>query len=56
MAQVAPGPTVLDALSLLAEVADELVVRSVRDTHLAVSTGRRRGRSTVASPARSTAG
>jgi hypothetical protein len=36
MAQVAPGPTVLDALSLLAEVADELVVRSVRDTHLAV--------------------
>jgi hypothetical protein len=35
---VAPpaGPTVLDALSLLAEVADELVVRSVRDTHVAV--------------------
>lgn len=32
----ASGPTVLDALSLLAEVADELVVRSVRDTHLAV--------------------
>ena len=31
-----PGPTVLDALSLLAEVADELVVRTVRDTHLAV--------------------
>jgi pimeloyl-ACP methyl ester carboxylesterase len=30
------GPTVLDALSLLAEVADELVVRGVRDTHLAV--------------------
>ena len=30
------GPGVLDALSLLAEVADELVVRSVRDTHLAV--------------------
>lgn len=30
-----PGPTVLDALSLAAEVADELVVRSVRDTHLA---------------------
>ena len=30
------GPTVIDALSLLAEVADELVVRSVRDTHLAV--------------------
>ena len=25
----------LDALSLLAEVADELVVRTVRDTHLA---------------------
>jgi pimeloyl-ACP methyl ester carboxylesterase len=30
------GPGVLDALSLLSEVADELVVRSVRDTHLAV--------------------
>jgi len=29
------GPGVLDALSLLSEVADELVVRSVRDTHLA---------------------
>ena len=28
-------PGVLDALSLLAEVADELVVRTVRDTHLA---------------------
>jgi voltage-gated potassium channel Kch len=27
----------LDALSLLSEVADELVVRSVRDTHLAVA-------------------
>ena len=30
------GPTVLDALSLLAEVGDELLVRTVRDTHLAV--------------------
>ena len=29
------GPGVLDALSLLSEVADELVVRTVRDTHLA---------------------
>ena len=29
-------PGSLDALSLLAEVADELVVRTVRDTHLAV--------------------
>ncbi|WP_395694514.1 lipase family alpha/beta hydrolase [Nocardioides sp.] len=29
----AAGPTYLDALSLLTEVADELVVRSVRDTH-----------------------
>ena len=28
-------PTVLDALSLLAEVGEELVVRTVRDTHLA---------------------
>ena len=28
-------PGVLDALSLLAEVADELVVRTARDTHLA---------------------
>lgn len=36
MSQAAPGPTVLDALSLLAEVTDQLVVRSVRDTHLAV--------------------
>ncbi|WP_051247528.1 lipase family alpha/beta hydrolase [Nocardioides halotolerans] len=37
MAQVAaPGPSVLDALSLLAEVGDELVVRTVRDTHLAL--------------------
>lgn len=27
------GPTYLDALSLLSEVADELVVRSARDTH-----------------------
>ena len=41
MAQVAtPGPTppdpCLDALSLLAEVGDELLVRTVRDTHLAV--------------------
>ncbi len=30
------GPGVLDALSLLAEVADELVLRSARDTHVAV--------------------
>ncbi|MCW2795190.1 hypothetical protein [Nocardioides sp.] len=29
------GPGVLDALSLLSEVADELVVRSARDTHFA---------------------
>ena len=37
MTQVAtPGPTVLDALSLLAEVGDHLLVRTVRDTHLAV--------------------
>jgi pimeloyl-ACP methyl ester carboxylesterase len=36
MSTTAPGPTVLDALSLLAEVSDELVVRTVRDTHLAV--------------------
>ncbi len=28
-----PAPSYLDALSLLTEVADELVVRSVRDTH-----------------------
>jgi hypothetical protein len=31
-----PGPTVLDALSLLSEVADDLLVRTARDTHLAV--------------------
>ena len=30
-----PGPSTLDVLSLLAEVADELVVRTVRETHLA---------------------
>src|SRR4051812_8792510 len=30
------GPTMLDALSLLAEVGDELVVGTARDTHLAV--------------------
>ncbi len=30
-----PGPGVLDALSLLSEVADELVLGAVRDTHLA---------------------
>jgi pimeloyl-ACP methyl ester carboxylesterase len=29
------GPGVVDALSLLAEVSDELVVRTVRDTHVA---------------------
>lgn len=33
----APGASVLDALSLLAQVTDELVVRSARDTHLAVA-------------------
>ena len=32
----APGsPGALDALALLTEVADELVVRTVRDTHVA---------------------
>ena len=36
MSTTAPGPTVLDALALLAEVGDELLVRTVRDTHLAV--------------------
>ncbi|MCW2845924.1 MAG: hypothetical protein JWN22_3840 [Nocardioides sp.] len=30
------GPGLLDALSLLSEVADELVVRTARDTHFAV--------------------
>jgi len=35
MPATAPGPTLLDALSLLSEVADELVVKTVRDTHLA---------------------
>lgn len=34
-APVAPGPGVLDALSLLVEVADELGVQTARDTHLA---------------------
>lgn len=32
-----PGPSLLDALSLLSEVADELVVKTVRDTHYAVA-------------------
>ncbi|MEP9381402.1 lipase family alpha/beta hydrolase [Nocardioides cheoyonin] len=31
-----PGPTVVDAAALLAQVADELVLRSARDTHEAV--------------------
>lgn len=31
----APGPSLLDALSLLSEAADELVVRTARDTHYA---------------------
>lgn len=34
-AAATPGPTVLDALSLLSEVADDLVVKTARDTHLA---------------------
>lgn len=33
-----PGPRLFDALSLLSDVTDELVVRSVRDTHLAWAT------------------
>ena len=36
MTVAAPGPSVLDALSLLSEVADDLVVKTARDTHLAV--------------------
>jgi pimeloyl-ACP methyl ester carboxylesterase len=35
MVTTTSGPSVLDALSLLSEVAEELVVGSVRDTHLA---------------------
>ncbi|SDC72698.1 lipase family alpha/beta hydrolase [Nocardioides lianchengensis] len=35
MTTASTGPRLLDALSLLSEAADELVVRSVRDTHLA---------------------
>ncbi|HEV7875674.1 MAG TPA: hypothetical protein VGP00_03290 [Nocardioides sp.] len=31
------GPALLDALSLLSEVADEIVVRTARDTHFAVA-------------------
>lgn len=34
---VPPGPSVIDALSLLSEVAGELVVKSARDTHLAIA-------------------
>lgn len=33
----APGPTLLDALSLLTSVTDELVVGTARDTHEAIS-------------------
>jgi len=36
MTTTAPGPTMLDALSLLAEVGDDLLVKTARDTHLAV--------------------
>jgi PGAP1-like protein len=36
-AQVDPGVGLLDALSLLSEVAEDLVVHTVRDTHLAWS-------------------
>ena len=32
----ASGPGVIDALSLLSEVASELVVKSARDTHFAL--------------------
>ena len=32
---VTPGPSLIDAASLLAEVVDELVVKTARDTHLA---------------------
>jgi len=51
----APGPTVLDAASLLCEVADELVVKTVRDTHTAWvdrvhGLGRRATGATGASP------
>lgn len=34
---VPPGPSVIDALSLLSEVAGELVVKSARDTHFAIA-------------------
>ena len=40
---VEPRPGILDAVSLLAEVADELVVSTVRDTHLAWLDGSRAG-------------
>jgi len=35
--RAATGPGLLDALSLLSEVADELLVRTARDTHYAVA-------------------
>ena len=37
LAEQPAGPGLLDALSLLSEVADELVVRTARDTHFAVA-------------------
>ena len=63
LAAPTPGPGVLDALALLAEVADELLVRTVRDTHSRGRPGPRPGRrppaarpgaraSTAASPRR----
>jgi hypothetical protein len=32
---ISPGPRLLDAAALLSEIADEVVVRTVRDTHVA---------------------
>ena len=37
LGRLVAGPGLLDALSLLSETADELVVRTARDTHLAVA-------------------
>src|SRR5512139_775724 len=50
------GPGLLDALSLLSEVADELVVRTARETHEALLDRVHAVGRTAASRGRSTAG
>ncbi|WP_460809103.1 esterase/lipase family protein [Nocardioides salsibiostraticola] len=37
MTMTAPGPSVLDSLSLLSQVADDVVIKTARDTHFAIA-------------------